>query len=319
MNSQGRASRFCIFLDPMRGLIYNGYVSVIWTFDAALRNRGCIMSRFSGWRALLSFILMLVLSGIADPALLYSMEKTFKNSIGMEFVLVPGGSFTMGSPQDELNRDKSEDLHPVTLTKPFYMQATEVTLAQWRSLMGKKLFGRDSGPETKPVTRVSWFDCMEFVEKLNSLKQGVYRLPTEAEWEYACRAGSAGAYHCGKEIDCSKAMFGNSTQRDGSCVSYVKSKSMEVNAPAPVKSYTPNAWGLYDMHGNVWEWCQDWYGEYARTAVTDPVGPEKGTEKVRRGGSWVGERALCRSANRAYAHPGSRFYSTGFRVVREAR
>jgi len=250
------------------------------------------------------------------PAL--AMEKTFTNSLGMEFVLIPAGNFIMGSPPGESYRNINEVQHKVTISKPFYMQTTEVTLEQWWAIMGKKFFGARKGPENMPVVKVSWHDCIEFIDKLNALNEGTYRLPTEAEWEYACRAGSSTAYNWGDTIDCEKAMYHNNTLKSGRCVDYVKSKGLPLDSPAPVKSYKPNTWGLYDMHGNVWEWCADWFRDYDKKTVKDPMGPASGTEKVRRGGSWFRYGASCRSANRAYGHSSTRYKTTGFRVVREA-
>ena len=175
--------------------------------------------------------------------------------------------------------------------------------------MGKSFFRRRKGTENHPVTKVSWFDCEKFINKLNGMNKRRYRLPTEVEWEYACRAGSETAYTWGKEIDCSMAMYGNNSKDSDDCIEYVKSRDFKVDRPAPVKSYPPNVWGLYDMHGNVWEWCMD--------AYVDKSGTEKG--KIRRGGSWFGKGYSCRSANRAWAHPGSRFQTTGFRVIMEVQ
>lgn len=266
----------------------------------------------------LSMLFSLVLTlGVLLALPVFAIEKTFTNSLGMEFVLIPAGSFTMGSPVGEAHRSGDEVLHRVTISKPFYMQTTEVTLRQWRALMGKKLFGRRRGSDNSPVVKVSWHDCMDFIKRLNRLKEGTYRLPTEAEWEYACRAASTTPYSWGKEIDCGRAMYGNNTLKSDQCVDYVKSKGMAVDGPAPVKSYPPNAWGLYDMHGNVWEWCQDRYDPYPKGPAIDPGGPDSGTARVRRGGSWFKHGYFCRSANRTYGHPTSRYRTTGFRVVRE--
>jgi sulfatase modifying factor 1 len=233
-------------------------------------------------------------------------------------VLLPAGTFVMGSPSDEPSRQSTEVQHQITLTKAFYMQVTEVTIVQWKALMGRRMFGEPKGGEGMPVAKVSWFDCVQFLEKLNALNEGVYRLPTEAEWEYACRAGSVTPYHWGKDVECTRGMHANS-RKNGDCMPFVESRGWEPGGPVPVKSYPPNAWGLYDMHGNMWEWCQDWYEKYPTFALTDPLGPDSGTRKVRRGGSWFGPGHACRSANRAYAHPGSKFPTSGFRVVREVR
>ncbi len=250
--------------------------------------------------------------------LLFAAEKTDRNDLGMEFVLIPAGEFLMGSPPDEAHRSELEVRHKVIISKPFYMQTTEVTLGQWRALMGKKLFGRREGTDNHPVTRVSWYDCRDFIAKLNARNEGVYRLPTEAEWEYACRAGTQTAYSWGDKIDCSRAMYANNRMKATECIDYVKSRQMAVNRPAPVKSYPPNAYGLYDMHGNVWEWCLDCYAEnYNINDNKDPRGPDGGMARSRRGGSWYKHGYACRSANRAYGHAASKFKTTGFRVVRE--
>jgi sulfatase modifying factor 1 len=249
------------------------------------------------------------------PQALPASEKVFHNSLGMEFVLIPAGTFIMGSPQDELYRDKREIQHTVRISKPFYIQTTEVTLGQWWALMGKKLFGRRKGPDTIPVVEVSWHDCMDFIKKLNALSAWSYRLPTEAEWEYACRAGSTTAYSWGNAIDCGKAMYANNSLKSDECLDYIKSKGMFIDRPAPVKSYHSNTWGLYDMHGNVWEWCHDWYGDYTMQSKIDPRGPDSGTMKVRRGGSWFKYGYSCRSGNRNSGHPSSRLKTTGFRLV----
>lgn len=258
----------------------------------------------------------LLLLGSAPAAA--ELAPRASNSLGMEFVLIPPGSFPMGSPVDEPDRDPSEPLHPVTLSAPFYLQTTEVTLGQWRTVMGRSWGRRHQGKDEIPVTRVSWRDAQKFLAALNRLGEGVYRLPTEAEWEYAARAGTTTAYPWGDRPDCSRALFGNNASREDTCVAYVRAQGWEVDAPAPVGSYPPNGWGLYDMNGNVWEWISDWFAEYPQGPATDPRGPEKGIMRVRRGGSWFMYGFYCRSANRAAAHPDSRFQTTGFRVVREA-
>jgi len=256
--------------------------------------------------------------GYLSPLPVNALEKTITNSIGMEFVLVPGGTFKMGSPQDEPNRRGNEIEHQVTISKAFYMQTTEVTVKQWRAIMGKRFFSKKKGTDHMPVVKVSWQDGIGFIEKLNALNEGVYRLPTEAEWEYACRAGTTSAYAWGKTIDCNNAMYANNTLKTDSCVSFVESKGLPADQPAPVKSYSPNAWGLYDMEGNVYEWCRDWYGRDAKDAVVDPRGPSSGTARVRRGGSWYGPGTRCRCAYRNLSNPANRYQTTGFRLVREA-
>lgn len=268
-----------------------------------------------------SLFIISIMIGTLVPAPGFSAEKTVVNSLGMEFVLIPAGTFVMGTPIDEPHRNQDEVQHEVTITKPFYMQTTEVTLKQWRDLMGAKFFGlwkwRWRGEGDMPKAKVSWFDAIDFIQELNKRKEGIYRLPTEAEWEYAARAGSTTAYTWGKDIECSKAMYSNNSLKEGNCVEHVIAKGLTKDEPAPVRRYPPNAWGFYDMHGNVWEWVQDWYGEYPTSAVVDPKGPDSGTIKVRRGGSWFRFGWSCRSANRNTGHPGSKYNTLGFRVVRE--
>ena len=263
--------------------------------------------------------LSLVLSSIFFSASVFAFEKTFTNSLGMEFILIPSGTFTMGSPPDEPYRGSSEVQHRVSISRPFYIQTAEVTLKQWRSLMGKRLLGRRKGSDNMPVTQVSWFDCMKFIKRLNRLGEGKYRLPTEAEWEYAARAGTTSPFSWGDSIDCEKAMYGNNSLKHDVCQLYIKSLELQIDGPAPVKSYQPNPWGLYDMHGNVWEWCMDWFGDYKKNPATDPKGPVSGTERIRRGGSWFKHGYSCRSANRSFGHQATRYRTTGFRLVRDVR
>ena len=168
----------------------------------------------------------------------------------------PPGTFTMGSPASERDRRNDEAQHSVTLSKEFLMLETPVTQEMWESVMENNP-SAFKGSKKLPVENVSWNDCQEYVQKLNGLgvapKGYRFSLPTEAQWEYACRAGTTTAYSFGDTLEKSQVAFGDS-------------KTVEV------ASYPANAWGLYDMHGNVWEWCQDWYGEYPSGAVTDPVG-----------------------------------------------
>lgn len=243
-------------------------------------------------------------------------EPEVTNSIGMQFSRIIRGSFMMGSPQTENNRNDSEARHLVVISKDFYMQTTEVTLGQWRAVMGSGFFGMRKGDDDLPVTKVSWFDTQKFIEKLNRRNDGHYRLPTEAEWEYAARAGSQSAYPWGEEIDCSRANYANNPLKSDDCVPAVRARGLPVGQPVPVGQYPPNAWWLYDMAGNVWEWVSDWYGPYDPGQRVDPQGPDSGTQRVKRGGSWFKYDHFCRSANRASGHPASRYRTTGFRLVR---
>ena len=196
--------------------------------------------------------------------------------VKLEMVLIPAGKFMMGSPASEVGRKENETQHEVTLTKPYYIGKYEVTQEQWDAVMvNNRSFYRE--PKL-PVTGVSWENCQEFIRKLNAKSNGRYRLPTEAEWEYACRAGTTTGFSYGDRI----------TKND----SNVEGLSTKV-----VGSYKPNVFGLYDMHGNVWEWCEDWKVEYPKEAMLDPKGPEIGKLRVLRGGSFTGVGLHSRSAN----------------------
>jgi formylglycine-generating enzyme required for sulfatase activity len=246
-----------------------------------------------------------------------AQEKTFTNSLGMSFILVKPGRFMMGSPATERFRDADETQRPVTVKTAFYLQTTEVTLGQWRAIMGKRWLSKRKGTDDMPVTQVSYHDCLKYIDKLNQKGMGIYRLPTDMEWEYACRAGTTTAYSWGDAIDCSKAMYGNNPKKDDECTLYLNSIKIDTYGPAPVKTFAPNPWGFYDMHGNVWEWCSDNYIPQESRGIKG-YSPLDADSYVRRGGSWYKYGRYLRSANRTYAHPGAKFTTTGFRLVREA-
>ena len=214
-------------------------------------------------------------------------------------VLIPAGKFKMGSPESEKGHSKAETQHEVTLTNPFYMGTYEVTQEQWESVMGSNPSSKTKGAKL-PVTDVSWEDCQEFIKKLNASTKGGYRLPTESEWEHACRAGTSTAYSFGDEITPKDANYDDS----------------KIGKPVAVGSYKPNAFGLYDMHGNVWEWCEDWYGSLQDGEVMDPKGPAKGNYRVLRGGSHLGTGPRARSSNRNYGAPTYRTTGDGFRLAK---
>jgi formylglycine-generating enzyme required for sulfatase activity len=200
--------------------------------------------------------------------------------------------------------EEDETPHQVTLTKPFSIGVFLVTNAQWKHVMGTV---PSHGQEDKgPVEQVSWDNAVEFCAKLSALpaerKAGrVYRLPTEAEWEYACRAGATTNYSFGDD----ESWLGYHGWFDGN----------SENQTHAVGQKQPNPWGLYDMHGNVWEWCADWYGSYPGGSVTDPRGPNSGSDRVNRGGSWSSNALNCRSAFRFRDSPGSRYIILGFRLA----
>ncbi|MEW5911076.1 MAG: bifunctional serine/threonine-protein kinase/formylglycine-generating enzyme family protein [Thermodesulfobacteriota bacterium] len=234
-----------------------------------------------------------------------SGQEHFTNSVGMEFALIPAGSFMMGSPEsDEDGYEGERPQHRVEITKPFYLGVTEVTQGQWKAVMGSNpsFFKGDEG---FPVEGVSWEEAVEFTRRLNKeegLKAGTYRLPTEGEWEYACRAGSSTRYS-----------FGDSESALGEYGWYDDNSGGRTH---PVGEKEPNAWGLYDMHGNVWEWVSDWYGSYSASPTRDPQGPSSGSGRVIRGGSWRHNPRSLRSANRFRSDPTSRDFDVGFRVAR---
>jgi formylglycine-generating enzyme len=234
--------------------------------------------------------------------------KSFTNSIGMKFVWIPPGSFMMGSPREEKGRSDDETQHKVTVSNGFYMGIHLVTQEQWKEVMGfnPSFF---KGEKNLPVENVSWKDCQEFIEKLRGKDSKPYRLPTEAEWEYACRAGTTSPFHFGKTISTDQANYnGDFTYGNGKRGLYRKKTT-------PVGSFPANAWGLHDMHGNVWQWCQDWHGEYPQNDVIDPQGPEIGGSRVMRGGAWSHDPQSCRSAYRSKGGmPDSRGGNSGFRL-----
>ncbi len=218
----------------------------------------------------------------------------------------------MGSHQTEAGHKEDEKLHQVTLDTGYYIQTTEVTQEHWQAVMGHNPSRFTMCGTNCPVENVSWEDAQIFISQLNSMDPGsTYRLPTEAEWEYACRAGTATRYSWGDKADCSKANFGNSPLSS-------ECKGISPGKTVPVGSYPPNPWGLYDMHGNVWEWCNDLYEEYGKGAVTNPAGSAPKKNRVVRGGAYFDPTASSRSANRCWDPPHYRIQDIGFRLVRFA-
>lgn len=219
------------------------------------------------------------------------------NSIGMTLARIPAGEFLMGSS----SYSRETAVHSVTLGADYWIGQHEVTQDEYRHVMGTSPAGFQGG--ARPVERVSWEDASEFCRRLGAQEQKTYRLPTEAEWEYACRAGSRAAF-----------CYGDDDTRLGEFAWYDASAGAKTH---PVGSRKPNAWGIYDMHGNVWEWCQDWYGDdfYSTGPSTDPKGPSTGEYRVLRGGCWYNRPVFCRSARRDFNRPDYRDDGIGFRVV----
>ena len=237
-------------------------------------------------------------------------EKAIENSIGMKFVPIPAGTFTMGSPAGEKDRSSDETQHQVTLTKSFYMGRTEVTQGQWKKVMGTEPWKGESlvrEGDDYPAVYISWDDAVEFCKKLSAKENRVYRLPTEAEWEYACRGGTKTAFSFGDdEGELSKyAWFAFNADSIGEDYAHQVAQKL------------PNAFGLHDMHGNVYEWCSDWFSEYPSGPLTDPQGPNTGSSRVLRGGSWYVGPNYVRCAHRYFNTPGHRYYNYGFRLLLE--
>jgi formylglycine-generating enzyme required for sulfatase activity len=238
----------------------------------------------------------------------------------LEMVLIPAGTFTMGSPYNEQDRIADEGpQHQVTITRPFYMGKYEVTQAQWQAVMGRNTASTYGVGNNYPVYYVSWDTCVRFCNELSE-RQGLrkvynestqadmsangYRLPTEAEWEYACRAGTTTRFYWGDDPNYSQ--IGQYAWYGGNSPSGTNEVGLKL----------PNAWGLYDMSGNVWEWCGDWFGSYANDAQIDPIGLINGSLRVIRSGRWFGEGSYCRSALRNGFSPGQGGNHIGLRLQR---
>jgi formylglycine-generating enzyme required for sulfatase activity/tRNA A-37 threonylcarbamoyl transferase component Bud32 len=232
---------------------------------------------------------------IVVPEITISVDELEKRRQRDGFILIPAGQFMMGS--DEYQDEKP--IHQVRISRPFEMAKYEVTQEQWQTVMDDNP-GAFKGEANLPVEQVSWDDVQEFILRMNARKDGyVYRLPTEAEWEYACRAGTTGDY--AGDLDEMAWYSDNSDQKTH-----------------PVGEKMPNAWGLYDMHGNVWEWCRDWYADdyYKQSPNVDPTGSGTGSDRVIRGGGWGSAAQYLRSANRDGDAPAVRGILLGFRLVR---
>lgn len=233
------------------------------------------------------------------------------NSVGISLIRIPGGKFTMGSPPEESGRDADENLHDVSIPKSFYLGVYEVTQGEYSRLTGSNpsYFNSASTMDQSlalPVERVTWEEAAEFCRRLSELPQErsarrVYRLPSEAEWEYACRAGSSTAF-----------CFGDDVHRLADYAWYAANSK---GVTHPVGSRTPNIWGLHDMHGNVWEWCSDWYSDYPKGETLRAELKQPRADRVLRGGGWGLGASFCRSAYRAGAGPKGRGLNAGFRVA----
>lgn len=260
-----------------------------------------------------SGLLVLCLCGMVFGLAPAPQPKNFTNSIGMKFVWIPAGNYMMGSPKEEKTRGADETQHKVTLTKGFYMGVYTVTQEQWKAVMDENPsyfqgINNPKGEKNLPVESVSWDDCQNFIKKLREKDKKPYRLPSEAEWEYACRAGTTTPFHFGETLSTDQANY------DGTAIYGNGKKGVNRMIPTSVGSFPPNAWGLCDMHGNVWQWCKDRYGDYPNKDLVDPVGPDSGDRRVLRGGAWADDPEYCRSARRKKHAPGYSGEYVGFRL-----
>ena len=249
--------------------------------------------------------------------------KSFSNwkepITGIEFVLLPRGSFYMGNPLEKGDSNNIETVHLVTLTQDLWLSKTEITQEQWQKVMGVgEIHTEKPNPFSYdnpkyPVVSKSYYDVQNFLKKLEILSPGNrFRLPTEAEWEYACRANTSTNFSVGQQISDTLSNY------NAEIISPYSNTGKNVGHPTSVGSYPPNPWGLFDMHGNVWEWVSDWYSPYSSKQAVDPQGPQNGILKVMRGGSWYFGADNARSYFRGTHPPQLWGFSIGFRIVRES-
>jgi formylglycine-generating enzyme required for sulfatase activity len=290
-------------------------------------------------------------AAIATAPIAVSRAEPLKTSIGLELIPIPSGEFLMGSPATEKGRRADEPQRKVRISRAFYLGRTEVTRGQFRKFVEATGYKTDAergirggygvdpvtykllGPDKKyswrftgfeqtdehPIVNVSWNDAVAFCRWLGETEKAVFRLPTEAEWEYACRAGSTSAFANGDEPEevVEMANIVDARAKEKYPDRFAVTASDGFVFTAPVASFKPNAWGLYDMHGNVWEWTADWFAPPAAAGAGDPRGPASGKDKVVRGGDWYHDWSFARSAQRYPIYPGLCRRHAGFRVVRE--
>ena len=278
------------------------------------------VKRESGRRVPRRADLTRVLDDVLGAVPASAAPKTLANSVGMAFVLVPAGKFMMGSPPNEFGHRANEGpVHEVVIGKSFYLGVGPVTQAAYLQVMGKnpaRFTAAEGGGPDHPVESASWDDAVAFCARLSARPEEraagrAYRLPTEAEWEYAARAGGGTAFAAG---DGFAAPHGNF---DAAYPYGEGAPAAGLGRTTPVARYPASAWGLHDVHGNVWEWCADWYGEtyYSTLPLRDPPGPAGGRFRVLRGGGWRNHATACRAAYRNALAPHQRDSATGFRIV----
>lgn len=241
-------------------------------------------------------------SNSSDPTFDGKDKVYTVKGVSFKMIAVKGGTFTMGATSEQTGVDSEESelpTHSVTLSN-YYIGETEVTQELWSAVMGSNP-SRFTGNMQRPVEMVSWYDCQTFISKLNELTGETFRLPTEAQWEYAARGGNKSKGYI---------YSGSNTIDDVAWYEYNSSYTTH-----PVKTKAPNELGIYDMNGNVGEWCSDWYGSYSSVAQTDPAGPSTGSYRVSRGGGWLGNASNCRVAYRNYNTPTNTYYDLGLRLA----
>jgi formylglycine-generating enzyme required for sulfatase activity len=291
-----------------------------------------------GWQPFANFTLSVVGVGMTAISTTDASKRFYQSVAGPAgMVFIPAGTFTMGSPESEAERlDWEGPQTVVTLTRGFFMGKHEVTQGEYTDVMGSNpsyfrngtgSFGSGGAVTDElshPVEDVSWNDATDYCGRLTERERGagrlpvgyVYRLPTEAEWEYACRAGTTTAFSYGPALRSGMANFYGRLEYDSAVGTISNPEGTYLGRTTPVGGYAANAWGLYDMHGNVWEWCQDWWSlSLPGGSVTDPQGPSTGSCRVIRGGGWYGYARYCRSAVRGGNYPAIRYSGIGFRVV----
>jgi len=241
----------------------------------------------------------------------YGLWQSFAwQGVRQQLRWIPPGRFLMGSPRNEPKRNDNELQHEVVFTQGFWLADTACTQGLWQAVMGNNP-SDFKGDDQLPVDSVSWDDCVEFISRINRLIPGLdLRLPTEAQWEYACRAGTLTPFSFGFQITTDQVNYDGNYPYPGGPKREYRQRTVAV------KSLPPNNWGLYEMHGNVWEWCADRYGAYAAGTVTDPQGPAQGVHRVLRGGSWLNNGRFVRSAYRYGNDPGDRYHNFGLRLSR---
>ena len=248
-----------------------------------------------------------------------SVEKSvdIAEGVTMDFVLIPPGTFFMGSPTTEGQRDRNEGpAHDITISKPYYLGKFEVTQKQWNGFFAGTVFARKEFKfpgDNMPADSISGFEAEKFLMDLSSRLGMKFRLSTEAEWEHACRAGTQTPFYTGNTISTSQANY------DGSKTYGSGAKGLQLKQTVDIGMYPPNPFGLHDMHGNVWEWCMDWFDAnyYKESPGTDPTGPPTGGSRVIRGGCWKSHPTKCRSAERDAYNPSKSNDTIGFRVLLE--